>query len=48
MRLIVKIIYCAGKTVEQVAAIFKAMSEENNIGTRADQKMFEAVKKVYT
>ena len=43
-----EIIYCAGKTVEQVAAIFVVMyqRENNVIGTRADQKMFEVVKKV--
>jgi len=43
-----EIVYCAGKTTEQVIEIFKIMSErENNIvGTRADQKMFEEVKKV--
>lgn len=41
-----EIVYCAGKTTEQVAAIFKSMSEsENNIiGTRADENMFMAVK----
>ncbi len=43
-----EIIYCAGKTVEQVAAIFGVMyqRENNVIGTRADRKMFDAVKKV--
>ena len=43
-----EIVYCAGKTTEQVIEIFKLMSErENNIvGTRADQKMFDEVKKV--
>ncbi len=41
-----EIVYCAGKTVEQVAEIFRVMSErENNvIGTRADEQMFKAVK----
>jgi hypothetical protein len=41
-----EIIYCAGKTVEQVKEIFRVMSErENNvIGTRANQEMYEAVK----
>lgn len=43
-----EIIFCAGKTVEQVSQIFRVMSEkENNImGTRASQEMFEAVKDV--
>jgi len=43
-----EIIYCAGKTVEQVAAIFGVMyqRENNVIGTRADRKMFDAVRKV--
>lgn len=43
-----EIIYCAGKSVEQVKEIFRVMSErENNvIGTRANQEMFEAVKSV--
>ena len=41
-----EIIYCAGKSVEQVREIFRVMSEnENNvIGTRANDEMFEAVK----
>ena len=41
-----EIIYCAGKSVEQVKEIFKVMSErENNvIGTRANPEMYEAVK----
>jgi NCAIR mutase (PurE)-related protein len=43
-----EIVYCAGKTVEQVREIFRVMSErENNvIGTRADQVMFDAVKSI--
>ena len=43
-----EIVYCAGKTPEQVVAIFVCMSErENNIiGTRADENMFQEVKKV--
>jgi NCAIR mutase (PurE)-related protein len=43
-----EIIYCAGKTADQVIGIFKVMSakENNVIGTRADEKMFESVKKV--
>jgi NCAIR mutase (PurE)-related protein len=41
-----EIIYCAGKSVEQVREIFRVMSEnENNvIGTRANDEMFEAVR----
>jgi pyridinium-3,5-biscarboxylic acid mononucleotide synthase len=41
-----EIIYCAGKSVEQVKEIFKVMSEkENNVfGTRATQEMYEAVR----
>ena len=40
-----EIIYCAGKTIEQVREIFRAMSvrENNIIGTRANKEMFEAV-----
>ena len=43
-----EIIYCAGKTVDQVKEIFKVMSErENNIfGTRASIEMFNEVKSV--
>jgi len=43
-----EIIYCAGKTVEQVREIFRVMaSRENNvIGTRADAVMYEAVKSI--
>jgi NCAIR mutase (PurE)-related protein len=43
-----EIVYCAGKTVEQVKEIFRVMSErQNNIfGTRADEKMFKAVKSI--
>lgn len=43
-----EIVYCAGKTIEQVVEIFSLMeSKENNvIGTRADEKMFKAVKKI--
>ena len=42
-----EIIYCAGKTVSQVAEIFRVMAEKENnvIGTRADNEMYEAVKK---
>jgi len=43
-----EIVYCAGKTVDQVIGIFRLMSEKKNnvIGTRADQNLFESVKKV--
>lgn len=43
-----EIVYCAGKTAEQVAAIFRAMYERGNnlIGTRADEKMFREVNKI--
>jgi NCAIR mutase (PurE)-related protein len=43
-----EIVYCAGKTIEQVVGIFRVMTEKkhNVIGTRADEKMFQSVKKV--
>lgn len=43
-----EIVYCAGKTVEQVREIFRVMAErENNvIGTRANQEMFDSVKAI--
>lgn len=43
-----EIIYCAGKSVEQVREIVRVMSEKENnvIGTRANQEMFEAVKSI--
>ncbi|HUX59403.1 MAG TPA: nickel pincer cofactor biosynthesis protein LarB [Bacteroidales bacterium] len=43
-----EIIYCAGKSIDQVKEIFRVMSErENNvIGTRANQEMYEAVKTI--
>jgi pyridinium-3,5-biscarboxylic acid mononucleotide synthase len=43
-----EIIYCAGKTIDQVCGIFGVMaSRENNImGTRATREMFEAVLKI--
>jgi NCAIR mutase (PurE)-related protein len=42
-----EIIYCAGKSVEQVKEIVKVMAEKENnvIGTRANQEMFDAVKR---
>ena len=43
-----EIIYCAGKSVEQVKEIFRVMSEKENnvIGTRANQEMYEAVRSI--
>jgi len=43
-----EIIYCAGKSVDQVKEIVRVMSErENNvIGTRANQDMYDAVKSI--
>jgi pyridinium-3,5-biscarboxylic acid mononucleotide synthase len=43
-----EIVYCAGKTAGQVAGIFEVMlaRETNVIGTRADEKIFEAVKAI--
>ncbi len=43
-----EIIYCAGKSVEQVKEIFRVMSEKENnvIGTRANIEMYEAVKSI--
>jgi pyridinium-3,5-biscarboxylic acid mononucleotide synthase len=43
-----EIIYCAGKTIDQVTEIFKVMSEKENnvIGTRANNEMYEAVKSI--
>ena len=45
-----EIIYCAGKSVEQVREIFRVMSEKesNVIGTRANNEMFEAVRSILT
>src|SRR5512133_2019531 len=43
-----EIIYCAGKTIDQVSDIFRIMSsrESNVIGTRATAEMYESVKKI--
>ena len=43
-----EIVYCAGKTVEQVREIFRLMAakENNVVGTRATQEMFDAVKSI--
>lgn len=45
-----EIIYCAGKSVEQVREIFRVMSEKesNVIGTRANNEMYEAVRSILT
>jgi NCAIR mutase (PurE)-related protein len=44
-----EVIFCQGKTTEQVRDIVSAMLEtENNIlGTRANEKMYQAVKEIY-
>ncbi|HUX97216.1 MAG TPA: nickel pincer cofactor biosynthesis protein LarB [Bacteroidales bacterium] len=43
-----EIVYCAGKTVEQVKEIFRVMVEKENnvVGTRASQEMFDEVKSI--
>lgn len=43
-----EIVYCAGKSVDQVREIFRVMAQrENNVfGTRADNTMYEAVKSI--
>jgi hypothetical protein len=43
-----EIVYCAGKTVDQVVGIFRLMSDKKNnvIGTRADRETYESVKEV--
>ena len=43
-----EIIYCAGKSIGQVSEIFRVMAEkENNVmGTRATEEMYEAVRTV--
>lgn len=45
-----EIIYCAGKSVEQVREIFRVMSEKesNVIGTRANNEMYEAARSILT
>lgn len=44
-----EIVYCAGKTIEQVTGIFRHMSAKRNnvIGTRAGKEMFEAVREIF-
>ncbi|MCX6330866.1 MAG: nickel pincer cofactor biosynthesis protein LarB [Bacteroidia bacterium] len=43
-----EIVYCAGKTTEQVREIFRVMIEKENnvIGTRANQEMYESIRKI--
>jgi NCAIR mutase (PurE)-related protein len=43
-----EIVYCAGKTIEQIKGIFKVMAarENNVVGTRASQEMYDAVKSI--
>jgi pyridinium-3,5-biscarboxylic acid mononucleotide synthase len=43
-----EIVYCAGKTIEQVREIFRVMSsmEGNVFGTRADISMYDAVRTI--
>ncbi|OPJ61744.1 nickel pincer cofactor biosynthesis protein LarB [Clostridium chromiireducens] len=43
-----EVIYCAGKTVEQVKEIVKFMLTKNNniLGTRATEEMYNAVKEI--
>jgi NCAIR mutase (PurE)-related protein len=45
-----EVIYCPGKTIEQIVAIFGAMYEnsQNILATRANQKIYEAVKERIT
>ncbi|WP_234124283.1 nickel pincer cofactor biosynthesis protein LarB [Clostridium hydrogenum] len=45
-----EVIYCAGKTVEQVRDIVKFMLTKNNniLGTRATKEMYKAVKEICT
>jgi len=44
-----EVIYCSGKTIEQVTKIFENMMQFHNniLGTRANREMYEAVKKLY-
>lgn len=43
-----EIVYCAGKTLEQVREIFRVMAGKENsvMGTRATVEMYDAVKKI--
>jgi len=44
-----EIVYCAGKTTEQVREIFRVMirKENNLIGTRANEGMFKEIKSIF-
>jgi pyridinium-3,5-biscarboxylic acid mononucleotide synthase len=44
-----EIIFCSGKSVSQVAGIFKTMAgtDTNIIGTRASEEMYNAVKEIF-
>ncbi|MGE5626977.1 MAG: nickel pincer cofactor biosynthesis protein LarB [Solirubrobacterales bacterium] len=43
-----EVLYCAGKTVDQICEIIKFMDTKNNniLGTRATKEMYEAVKEI--
>jgi NCAIR mutase (PurE)-related protein len=43
-----EIIYCAGKTTDQVTGIFRVMAEkeDNVIGTRASEEMYDSVRNI--
>ncbi len=43
-----EIVYCSGKSIDQVAGIFRVMAlrETNIIGTRATEEMYEAVRSI--
>ena len=42
-----EVIYCPGKTIEQIISIFSSLAEKGNnvLATRADEKVFEALLK---
>lgn len=42
-----EVVFCAGKTAEQVVAIFKSLAQRNHsvLGTRADRELYQAVSK---
>jgi NCAIR mutase (PurE)-related protein len=41
-----EVIFCQGKTTEQIGKIAKKMPKNNLLATRADEKAFKAIKKV--
>ena len=43
-----EIVYCSGKTIDQVREIFRVMAEKENniIGTRATSEMFDSIKAI--